>query len=52
MMIDKKLLKFLNFENRMYLEVVNDERHGFTDEFQKRVIKLIRDIMVSTGVAI
>ena len=47
-MLDRKLLNFLNIENDMYEEVVQDSREGFTLEFQENARDFIRNIIVNT----
>ena len=48
MIMDRKLLRFLGFEQRIYEDVVNDSREGFTPEHQNKVKNIINDIIVSS----
>ena len=47
-MIDNEFMNFLGIENEMYEVVVQDEREGFTPEFQEKVKMYIRKIIINT----
>jgi len=47
-MIDDKLMNFLGIENELWLEILCENREGFTPEFQEQTKMMIRKIIINT----
>ena len=49
-MIDDELYNFISHEHKLYDSIINDEREGFTPEFQEKARMFIRGVILDTEI--